>query len=651
MPDKQSPSCTAHKEGCSTMNNILLSIYPVMFVLVVLFNSHPRRKNAGTEDFLNIRQTRSVQSAACIGIILHHLSQQVTNYGSLDKGLITVFSYAGILFTALFFFFSGYGLMISLQNRTDYLHTFLQRRLPTVLIPFWLCNAVILIVNRLFYGIRYSFDQAVLYIPGINLINGNGWFIIEIVIIYIMFFALFSMFRNRDIALVLLTVAVFGLIACGFFSGHDPNNRRWFKGEWWYNSTIAFALGLWYARFKNKLDRFFSIHYRTMSVLFFLLFIVLFRFSVYCVRRFGYYYDLSISVGRRYASITLISQSAACIAFVICIILLLMKMVIGNRILESLNKIRLPLFLLHGYFVSTVFGNIKMNAFLKFGAVIICSVLAASVVSPLSAYLVRKSAIAFTSGQKTRGTLEWDNYIRTRKKLNRIIKKIVVLCVLLLLCLLLFQVIDNTVISKKHYLEECGDLKSAAVGDRVLWGRFETDPGHFGKERLHWIVIDKGEDYISLLSEKGISGGVYHHKHQDISWENCDLRKYLNSDVFTGMFSKYEAADVIPQNNDMLSLLTVEEAESVFASDKERELAITEKAKQDGTNINVMSYHNYWGMKGYSSSWWWLRGENGRSDIYAPIVTVDGTILEKTKAVNKPNGAIRPVIRVKYSNE
>ena len=629
------------------MDNTLLSLYPVMFFLVVLFNAGVRPKTAGEEDFLSIRQTGAVQSAACIGIILHHLSQQVTNYGSLDKGLITVFSYAGILFTAVFFFFSGYGLMVSLQRRTDYLNTFLQRRLPTVLIPFWLCNSIILLTNRLFYGVRYSFDQMIRYISGIDLINGNGWFIIEIVIIYVLFFALFSMFRNRDIALILLTMAVFVLIAYGFFSGHDPKNEQWFKGEWWYNSTITFALGLWYARFRHKLDSFFSLRYRTLSILFFLLFIASFRFSVHCVGRYGYYYYLSVSVGRKYACITLISQAATCSIFVIWLILLLMKITLGNRILSSLGKIRLPLFLLHGYFVSMVFSNIKMHAFFRFGAVIICSVLAASVVSPISAYLVKKVSRASIPEKKTRGTLEWEDHIRTRKRRLRILKLIVVLSASLLLCMLMFQMLDKTVLSQKQYLEEAEALKKASVGDRVLWGRFETDPGHLGKERLRWIVINKEEDCITLLSEKGIAGEVYHHKHQEISWEDCDLRKRLNSDVFTGMFSKYEAADIVPQNGDMLSLLTVDEAESFFDSDKDRELAITEKARREGTNTNVMSFHNYWGVKGYSSSWWWLRGEAGRSDICAPIVTVDGTIAEEEKAVNKPNGAVRPVVRVR----
>ncbi|MBQ1311835.1 MAG: hypothetical protein IIY55_08290, partial [Blautia sp.] len=63
-------------------------------------------------------------------------------------------------------------------------------------------------------------------------------------------------------------------------------------------------------------------------------------------------------------------------------------------------------------------------------------------------------------------------------------------------------------------------------------------------------------------------------------------------------------------------------------------------------NINVLSKDHNWDMKGYRSSWWWLRGETGIAKITAPIVTEDGAILTDKKAVNKPNGAVRPLIRV-----
>jgi hypothetical protein len=101
------------------------------------------------------------------------------------------------------------------------------------------------------------------------------------------------------------------------------------------------------------------------------------------------------------------------------------------------------------------------------------------------------------------------------------------------------------------------------------------------------------------------------------------------------------------RDGDLITLLTPSEAEVVFTTKGQRELAITDAAKDAGTNINEMSKVNYWDMKGYRSSWWWLRERPGVSNKYAPIVTVDGRVFEYGKEVNRTGGAIRPVIWVK----
>ena len=55
-------------------------------------------------------------------------------------------------------------------------------------------------------------------------------------------------------------------------------------------------------------------------------------------------------------------------------------------------------------------------------------------------------------------------------------------------------------------------------------------------------------------------------------------------------------------------------------------------------------------MKGYRSSWWWLRGNKGEASIYAPVVTVDGNVAKTEKEVNRTGGAIRPVIWLDLSH-
>ena len=634
-----------------TGNRLLspLTVYPVLLLVFTFYGARLTKRGQTAREYLNLEQTRSIQAAACIGIILHHVTQQVTAYGALDRGPITVFNDLGFLFTGVFFFFSGYGLLTSYRTKPDYLKNFPGKRLPAVLIPFWTINLLIVLLNRFVYGINKSLAADLKEIFGITLVNSNGWFVIEIVILYLIFYVLFSRIRNPDAALVLLCIAVLVLILYGFFREHDPmyNKAHWFRGEWWYNSTISFSFGLCYARFRNKTDVFCAEHYPFLVAITTVLLIGTISASSCVVRHYGYYHGSS-SLGRRDAAVTLAVQMAACLVFLLFLLLVNMRITIGNRALRFVGGMRLPLFLVHGYFLSKVFSNIRMSEFSKYAAVIVSSIAFCAVLTPALGFLVGKAAHFLTRKRRISDTLEARNAQARWEKRKRIFFiAAAALCLLTVLYLMVGQVF----LAGREYQSEREEIRQAGVGSRVHWGRYDMEPGRPGRERLTWLVIGKEEDRVHLLCERGIAGSWYHQKHQEVSWEECDLRNLLNSEAFTGMFSWQEAEDVIPEDGDLVTLLTVEEARKAFETDKDRELSITAVAEANGTNVNRMSKANLWDMKGYRSSWWWLRGNNGEKEITAPIVTVDGEIRETEKAVNKPGGAIRPVIWVKAGKE
>ncbi len=124
------------------MRDYLLMIYPISLLVLIFAKSKLNRNKTVSSDFISIGQSKMIQASACIAIILHHITQDVTVYGSSYKGPVTMLNYIGIFFTALFFFFSGYGLITSLLTKSDYLDGFLPKRLPTVLIPFWFINTL-----------------------------------------------------------------------------------------------------------------------------------------------------------------------------------------------------------------------------------------------------------------------------------------------------------------------------------------------------------------------------------------------------------------------------------------------------------------------------------------------------------------------------
>ena len=647
------------------MNNTLLTIYLLIWFLLVFYKASFAGRGGRNSAFLRPEQTGMIRAAACIGVILHHVTQQISSYGSRDFGPIGIFNYLGILFTALFFFFSGFGLITSLYSRPDYLRHFLCRRLPPVLIPFWLINALGVFLHTAVYGARWTGRQILLNISGITLINSNGWFIVEITIFYLLFYVIFRLVRNRDAALVLLCMAVAGIMVFSFFQGHDPVVAKvhWFRGEWWYNSTISFIFGLVFARFRARAEALFRNRYAVLMGISSLLFVLTLRASIYCVRRYGYYrMDLYTDVVRN-SAITLASQMAACIAFVIFVLLLNWKLAVGNRALRFLSGISRDLFLIHGYFVSRVFGSMRMPQYLRYAAVLSCSIACTALLSPCIDYLVRLvarlllRAAAFVSerlkpaaldSERVQSAVTDSERVRAaeRRKRRRISGKTAVFGVLLGGAILLSFSLSRRFFAAREYAEECRKLQQASVGEEVLWGRWETDPGRPGKERLSWTVIAKEPGRVCLLSRFGIAGSYYHRKHEAVSWEESDLRKRMNSEEYTRMFSSYERKSVLEEDGDYLTLLTVEQLMDLYPLQQDRVLAVTEAARRQGTNADRLSHYEIWFDQMYCYSWWWLRGAPAEKSITAPIVNMDGSVSMTKKPVNKPSGAVRPVLWV-----
>ena len=140
----------------------------------------------------------------------------------------------------------------------------------------------------------------------------------------------------------------------------------------------------------------------------------------------------------------------------------------------------------------------------------------------------------------------------------------------------------------------------------------ELKPGvsiPLGKDKRLWRVleVDREHDRALLIAERPVCNRPYHSKREDITWERCDLRAWLNGEYYDTAFSEEEKAAIIethlsnpdnPQYNtpggndtdDRIFLLSIDEAEKYFKDDTDRTAGI----------------------------WWWLRspGYDGYRDGY-----------------------------------
>lgn len=187
-----------------------------------------------------------------------------------------------------------------------------------------------------------------------------------------------------------------------------------------------------------------------------------------------------------------------------------------------------------------------------------------------------------------------------------------------------------------------------SVGNYIEFGSYEQD-GKSGKEPIEWLVLEKGSDYVVLISRYALANRLYHETKESVTWAGCDLRKWLNNSFYRDAFSAEQQALIAESSvitggtttNDKVYLLSVAEAESYFGSDSARGCKPTKTA----TNSGAVTGNN-------GNVWWWLRSP-GKSETAAAGVFGRGAIDYDGDTVNylssktgkAPNG-VRPVIRV-----
>lgn len=165
-------------------------------------------------------------------------------------------------------------------------------------------------------------------------------------------------------------------------------------------------------------------------------------------------------------------------------------------------------------------------------------------------------------------------------------------------------------------------IKNAKVGDIVYFGTYEQDNDTSnGKENIEWRVLAKENSRVLVISDKALDCQPYNSSYtEEVTWENCSLRKWLNGTFLNKAFSPEEqaqiqnttvSADNNPQystnpgnaTTDKVFLLSINEVEKYFNSDEARKCAPTAYAKAQGASTS----DTFKTPSGAATCWWWLR--------------------------------------------
>lgn len=186
-----------------------------------------------------------------------------------------------------------------------------------------------------------------------------------------------------------------------------------------------------------------------------------------------------------------------------------------------------------------------------------------------------------------------------------------------------------------EYLNESkNDIK---IGDVYSFGNYNGN--------TDWIVLDVVDDKALLLSKNAIEQRTYNNNFAyDITWENCDLRDWLNSEYIDNAFSEEESERIIQTqiiNADSAKFGTRGGNDTM---DKVFLLSIDEVCKYLKTDADRKAYYD-----DGTSAWWWLRSP-GNSSYYASYVVSDGSVNEFGISVSDVYGAVRPAMWIEISN-
>lgn len=203
---------------------------------------------------------------------------------------------------------------------------------------------------------------------------------------------------------------------------------------------------------------------------------------------------------------------------------------------------------------------------------------------------------------------------------------------------------------------------SIKVDDIVTFGNYEQDGlRKNGAEPIEWIVLDVQGDRALLLSRYALDSQPYNN-YGMTTWEQCELRNWLNSTFWNAAFTEDEQHQIIitevdnsisqcnidwhfdggNNTEDAIFLLSYADTDRYFDDPADRICTPTNYAVAMGADTRILD-------DGITvSGWWWLRSP-GEWSHHAAFVNFDGT--RYSNAVGNGYLSVRPALWINLDGE
>lgn len=267
-------------------------------------------------DYLSKERCNSIKGIFILLIFLTHSIQYIraSGYGFLGIDNITqvILKFTGQLVVVMFLFYSGYGVAVQIKRKGEqYVQQMPQHRILKTLLNFDIAVCFFILL-ALLLSRPLRIDQVLLSFLAWDSVGNSNWYIFIILLCYI-----FTYFANRVSSRyagwLILGVSIVAMLVLSCV-----------KGTWWYDTILAYPAGYIYANYRQQVE---SILKRYYFALFFI-FVCIFLF----IHGHGPYLR-----GLR--------PNLMAVAFALIVVMLTMKVHIGNSWLQWFGTNLFPLYI------------------------------------------------------------------------------------------------------------------------------------------------------------------------------------------------------------------------------------------------------------------------------------------------------------------
>lgn len=232
----------------------------VFLILLFLVSLYKIRFTPFNENYMSRESTASIKGIFIIMVFLSHIREYITLPENSKYAMIL--NLIGQLMVAMFFFYSGYGVLESYKNKPGYAEKFLKNRFLKTLLHFDIAVFLFLIIAIIF-GVQYPAKYYALCWVGWESIGNSNWFVFAILALYLLTWLCFAVSDKEHLLrfCVLQTILTLCLVAFLRNSGKQLH---------WYDTAMCYPAGIWFSLLKDRIDKALrkkAIYYSALAVL------------------------------------------------------------------------------------------------------------------------------------------------------------------------------------------------------------------------------------------------------------------------------------------------------------------------------------------------------------------------------------------------